>query len=156
MAADRVEREVLIEAPIEVVWRVITEPGHIKRWFADEVEIELRPGGPGQLTFIEKASTKPTAVRLQVEAVEPPRRFAYRWVLPAGEEPRAGNSMLVEFTLAEEGESTRLQVVESGLERMPWSDSEKQAYADDHATGWSTHLESLRQYSPSVAAGAIS
>jgi len=156
MAADRVEREVLIEAPIEVVWAVITEPEHVKQWFADEAEIELRPGGRGELTFAEKATKKPIAVPIRIEAVEPPRRLAYRWMLPAGEEPRPGNSILVEFILAQEGENTRLQVVESGLQRMPWSDSEKQSYSADHADGWATHVESLRKYAPGVQASALS
>jgi uncharacterized protein YndB with AHSA1/START domain len=30
-----IEREVLIEAPVEVVWRTITEPDQMSQWFAD-------------------------------------------------------------------------------------------------------------------------
>ena len=56
-----------------------------------------------------------------VEAVEPPTRFSFRWNHPAGEEPTPSNSLLVEFTLAPEGEHTRLRVSESalGLDRPP-------------------------------------
>ncbi len=43
MAADSVEREILIEASPEVVWGVITEPEQIRRWFSDEAEVEARP-----------------------------------------------------------------------------------------------------------------
>lgn len=35
-----IEREVLIEAPVEVVWRTVTEPGQISRWFSDAAEID--------------------------------------------------------------------------------------------------------------------
>jgi hypothetical protein len=32
-----IEREVVIEAPAEVVWRTITEPDQMSRWLADRV-----------------------------------------------------------------------------------------------------------------------
>ena len=31
----QIEREIVIEAPAEVVWRTITEPDQISLWFAD-------------------------------------------------------------------------------------------------------------------------
>ena len=51
MAEFGIEREVAIEAPVDVVWRTITEPDQITRWFADRVELELKPGGRGYLGF---------------------------------------------------------------------------------------------------------
>ena len=144
--ADRIERDVLIEAPIDVVWEVISRPEHIVHWFSDEAELDLRPGGEGLLTFDKTAATQPAAYHLRLETVEPPRRLAYRWVYPRGEEPRPGNSILVEFTLAEEGGRTRLTVVESGLDLMPWPDDEKQGYGDSHGRGWAQHLERLSAY----------
>jgi len=38
MAGLVIEREVVIEAPAEVVWRTITEPGQMSQWFPDRVE----------------------------------------------------------------------------------------------------------------------
>jgi uncharacterized protein YndB with AHSA1/START domain len=108
-----ISREVLIEAPVDVVWRTITEPGD--------------QGGP-----------------VVVEVVDPPTRFSFRWNHPLGEEPVAGNSMLVEFTLTPEGdERTRLRVVESGHELRDWPDAEKQRYADEHSGGWAEFTDSL-------------
>ena len=75
MPQDSIEREVTIEAPVERVWSVITEAEHLGRWFGDAgAEIDLRPGG--ELTM--RWDSGDTA-RARVEAVEPPRRFAYRW-----------------------------------------------------------------------------
>jgi uncharacterized protein YndB with AHSA1/START domain len=150
MAGDRIERDVLIEAPIDVVWEVISRPEQIVHWFSDEAQLDLRPGGEGVLTFEMKSANQPATYHLRFEAVEPPRRLAYRWVYPRGEEPRPGNSMLVEFTLAEEGGKTRLTVVESGLDLMPWPDDEKQGYADSHGKGWAQHLERLSAYAPAA------
>ena len=72
------------------------------------------------------------------------RGTSTRWNHPGGEEPVAGNSMLVEFTLKPEGaERTRLRVVESGHESRPWPDAEKQRYADEHQEGWGEFLDRL-------------
>jgi uncharacterized protein YndB with AHSA1/START domain len=42
-----IEREILIEAPVKVVWRTITEPDQISQWFADKVELVVEPGAHG-------------------------------------------------------------------------------------------------------------
>src|SRR5689334_24624203 len=46
-----IEREVLIEAPAEVVWRTITEPDQITQWFASRVELVVEPGAHGYMEF---------------------------------------------------------------------------------------------------------
>jgi uncharacterized protein YndB with AHSA1/START domain len=133
-----IEREILIEAPVEVVWRTITEPDQMSQWFADRVDLVIEPGAHGYLRFGDQGGP------VVVEAFEPPARFAFRWNFPSGEEPVAGNSMLVEFTLTPEGEErTRLRVTESGHELLPWPDAEKQRYADEHSDGWGDFLDRL-------------
>ena len=135
-----IEREILIEAPAEVVWRTITEPEQIVQWFADRAELDLRPGADGTLVFEEMGNTAP----LVVEAVDPPHRFSFRWAHPDGEAPVPGNSVLVEFTLTAEGdERTRLRVVETGLDTIGWTDDDKGRYADEHRAGWDHHLGRL-------------
>ena len=42
---DRIDHEVLVEAPPERVWAIVTEPAHVGAWFGDSAEIDLRPGG---------------------------------------------------------------------------------------------------------------
>src|SRR5437588_8557437 len=119
MADYRIEREVVIEAPVEVVWHTITEPSQITLWFADRVELDATPGGRGVLGFDTDGG--PATAPLVVEWVERPSRFSFRWSHPDGEDPVPGNSALVEFTLVPEGaERTRLRVVESGLDLLPW------------------------------------
>ena len=133
-----IEREILIDAPIEVVWRTLTEPDQISQWFADRVELVVEPGAHGYLRFGDQGG--PVAV----EVVDPPSRFAFRWNYLPGEEPVAGNSMLVEFTLVSQGdERTLLTVTESGHEVRDWPDAEKQRYADEHQGGWPAFLDRL-------------
>ena len=106
-----IDREVLIEAPVEVVWRTITEPDQMSQWFADRVELVVEPGAHGYMQFGDQGGP------VVVEMADPSARFSSRWNYPRGEEPVAGNSMLVEFTLTPAGdERTRLRVTESGHE----------------------------------------
>jgi uncharacterized protein YndB with AHSA1/START domain len=136
-----IEREVLIEAPVDVVWSVITDPSHLVHWWSEQAELDLRPGGAGEFTFTNREGQRVTAP-LRIEAVEPGRRFVYRWSQPEGEEPHAGNSALVEFTLEPEGEATRLRVRESGIADLPRAE----AYHDDHSQGWSRFMVLIDEY----------
>jgi len=138
MADLAIEREILIEAPAEVVWRVITEPDQISQWFADRVDLVIEPGAHGYLQFGDQGGP------VVVEAVDPPARLSFRWNHPAGEEPGPGNSQLVVFTLIPEGaERTRLRVTESGHELRAWPEAEKQRYAGEHQEGWGDFLDRL-------------
>ena len=133
-----IEQEVLIEAPAEVVWRTITEPDQMSQWFADRVELVVEPGAHGFMQFGDQGGP------VVVETVDPPTRFSFRWNHSPGQEPVTGNSMLVEFTLAPEGnERTRLRVSESGHELLAWPDAEKERYADEHRGGWAEYLDRL-------------
>lgn len=143
MADYRIERDVVIEAPVDVVWRTVTEADQIARWFADQVELDLRPGGQGSFAF-ERDDGATHRAPLVVETVERPTRFAFRWSHPEGELPVDGNSVLVEFTLVPEGDRrTRLRVVERGLDTIGWPEEEKARYADDHRAGWAHFLGQL-------------
>jgi uncharacterized protein YndB with AHSA1/START domain len=138
MAGLLIQREVLIEAPVEVVWRTITEPDQMSQWFADRVELVIEPGAHGYMQFGDQGGP------VVVETVDPPTRFSFRWNHPHDEEPVVGNSMLVEFTLTPEGdERTRLRVVESGHELRDWTEAERQRYADEHQGGWGEFLDRL-------------
>jgi uncharacterized protein YndB with AHSA1/START domain len=133
-----IERDILIEAPAEVVWRTVTEPDQMSQWFADQVDLVIEPGAHGYLGFGDQGGP------VVVETVDPPARFSFRWNHPRGEEPVEGNSQLVEFTLTPEGdERTRLRVSESGHELRDWPEAEKQRYADEHRHGWGDFLDRL-------------
>jgi uncharacterized protein YndB with AHSA1/START domain len=158
MAADSVEREILIEASPEVVWGVITEPGQISRWFSDEADVEGRAGADGTLTWKpggrggKKDSDAVVPIRI-VEA-EPFRRFSFRWNHPRGVEPDASNSALVEFTLIEERGGTRLRVLESGIGAVTHDEESRGRYREEHERGWEKHLGELLDYVASEPRGA--
>lgn len=133
-----IQREVLINAPVEVVWRTVTEPDQITQWFADQAELEAEPGARGYLGFGDQGGP------IVVEAVDEPTRFSFRWNAPAGEEATAENSLVVEFTLEPvAAEQTRLTVVERGLELLAWPEAEKVRYAEEHRNGWPKFTDRL-------------
>src|ERR1700735_1011936 len=147
VAADSIEREILIEASPEVVWGVITEPGQISRWFSDEAEVEARSGGAGTLTWRPggrggSQEVKMVAPILVVDA-EPYRRFSFRWGHPQDAPPDENNSALVEFSLTEEAHGTRLRVLESGIGAVTHGDEDKARYHESHEQGWERHLGQL-------------
>ena len=148
MPADRIEREIDIDAPIDVVWRVITEPEHITGWFTDSVELDVRPGSEGRFGWDAKATNRKVVVNLRVERLDPPHYFSFRWNYPDGDEPSETNAPLVEFRLEGRGDSTRLHLVESGLEAILRSDEEKETFFAEHTLGWATIVERLREYAP--------
>ena len=145
MVPDTITREIDIDAPPDVVWAIVTEARHLAGWFSDEADIDLRPGGSMLLTWHGHG-----VYRARVETVEPPRKFAFRWVLRDGEEPVQGGSTLVVMTLTPTGPGTRLRVVESGFSELSWPEPERAGYADQNAHGWTRELEELRAYTAQV------
>lgn len=152
-ASDRIEREIRIEAPIEVVWAVVSEPEQITQWLADEAELEVQPGAAGTFTFVNRFTGQVSTYNVRIERLEPPHHLAFRWVHPDGAEPGPANAPLVEFTLAREGEEvTRLTLVESGIRAVEWEDAEKERYYADHGAGWDHHLARLQEHLHRTAA----
>jgi uncharacterized protein YndB with AHSA1/START domain len=151
MPVDRIAREIEIDAPIGVVWEIVTTPAHITRWFADASDLEVRAGASGKLRWDDKTTGRPTTVNVLVETVDAPHLFAFRWDFPNGAIPDEMNAPLVELILEERGSGTRVTIVESGLGGVSRSDEEKAAYATDHLTGWVQIAERLRGYAAAHA-----
>ena len=144
MSTYTIERDIEIEAPVDVVWHTITEPDQIRTWFSDVVELEARPGAVGRLTF-RADSDDPLVVDITVVAAERPYRFSFRWCYPPGDHASADNSTLVTFTLTADGDArTRLRVAETGLDRLDWPDADKQNFVDQHQHGWQERGDALR------------
>jgi uncharacterized protein YndB with AHSA1/START domain len=97
-----VQREVVFEAPLEEVWQALTQAERLSEWFANEVELDVRPGGTGVFRW-DDGSVRHAVV----EEVDEERRFAFRWSDDDGNETR------VELALDTDAEGTRLTVTEA-------------------------------------------
>jgi uncharacterized protein YndB with AHSA1/START domain len=94
---NRIERELVVPATPEEVWAVLTCDG----WLADQVRLDLRPGGDASFTTPDGPKTG------WVEEANAPFRLAFWWA--AGDEP----ATRVELTLRGRRDGTRLRVVET-------------------------------------------
>lgn len=138
MTVDRIERETLIEAPLERVWQLVTEPGF---WVASE------PSGTavaGETTVCKNEQYGDFPVR--VETVTPQTYVSYRWASAfSGQALTGDNTTLVEFTLTPEGAGTRLRVVESGFAALAGSEELRAKALQDNTGGWSEVLDAFKK-----------
>ncbi|MBB3662522.1 uncharacterized protein YndB with AHSA1/START domain [Prauserella sediminis] len=134
MDTDRIEREILIDAPPERVWAELIEFFWVN---ARGGALTVVPGAR-LVTRDEHDHEYP----IVIERADPHSVLSYRWASAyPGREPGAGNSTLVEFTLTEEAGRTRLQVIESGFATLPEQDG-RQAF-QDNTGGWDWVLDRL-------------
>ncbi|MGP8001674.1 MAG: SRPBCC family protein [Streptosporangiaceae bacterium] len=140
---DRIERTLELAHPVERVWDALTSAEGLGGWFGTSAEVDLRPGGEAVVSWDES-----TRVRLRIQVVEPPHRFAWSWGidgLPEGD-PR---QTYVEFTLRPIPAGTRLDVVESGFAQLP-DDLLDRAYRGNQ-DGWTRELGELVSYLDAAA-----
>jgi uncharacterized protein YndB with AHSA1/START domain len=151
MSTDRIEREIVISAPVSRVWSVVTEPGHVGVWFGtgDPAEIDLRPGGIMRFDHGEYGQFPTRIVK-----VDPPHYLSYRWASGyPGEVATENNSTLVEFFLEPDAAGTRLRVVESGFDtvRIP-AGRERTAGYESHSAGWTEKVAEIGRYAEELPA----
>jgi uncharacterized protein YndB with AHSA1/START domain len=95
-----ITRELVLTQPPEEVWEALTDPERLAEWFANEVELDPRPGGRGVFRW-DNGETRTATV----EEVDPLHRFGFRW-----EDEGEGE---VEFELEEVDEGTKVTVRET-------------------------------------------
>ncbi len=96
-----VRRVVVLPVDREEVWSALTDPERLEEWFANEVELDARPGGAGVFRWDNGEER-----RAVVERVEPEERL----------ELALEDDGTVAFTLEDDPDGTRLTVVESAPE----------------------------------------
>src|SRR5260370_37008673 len=67
-------REIVLPADPDEVWDALTEPDRLEDWFANDVEVDLRPGGGASFRWSNGEERHAT-----VTEVEPERRLAFEW-----------------------------------------------------------------------------
>lgn len=139
MVPDSIERELILKHPVEKVWAALTTAEGLAGWFGSTAEIDLRPGGRVFLRWEEQDMD----AEATVVTVEPPHRFAFRWPINGlpKEDPRR---TLVEFTLAEIEEGTRLSLVETGFAQLE-GEAHQKAHGGNNE-GWTAELADLVAY----------
>jgi uncharacterized protein YndB with AHSA1/START domain len=99
-----VTREIELDAPREEVWAALTEAERLEEWFANDVELDARPGGEAVFRW-ENGEER----RAVVEEIDDERRLALRWE----------DDGLVELELEDTPDGTVLVVRESSPDFGP-------------------------------------
>ena len=143
---DRIEKQIVLDAPRSRVWRAISDVREFNKWFGIALSSPFAPGAAvsGQLAAKGNEHVKLT---VWVEAVEPERRFSFRWhpyAIEAGVDYSAEPTTLVTFTLDEVEGGTRLTVVESGFDAIP--ESRRAKAFTSNSKGWAAQVENIRKH----------
>jgi uncharacterized protein YndB with AHSA1/START domain len=145
-STDRIEKQVLLQAPPKRVWRALTHSAEFGDWFRVKLSDPFIPGksisGPVLHPGYEHLTWTVT-----VEKMEPERLFSWRW-RPHAIDPNRDYSheptTLVTFELTEVPGGTLLKVTESGFDGIPL-DRRDTAYRGN-SEGWAIQMGNIERY----------
>jgi len=141
---DRIEKTIEINAPIERVWRALTDPREFGAWFRVNIETPFLPGQPahGMITCPGYDHVRWEVV---IQKIEPQHLFSFTWhpyAIDPSHDYSGEPSTLVEFRLEAIATGTRLSVTESGFDKIPAHRRAEAFRMNDN--GWSQQLENIK------------
>ncbi len=144
-----IEVRLEIAAPVEDVWRALTDAGELMRWFPIKARVD--PGVGGKIWTYWEGNLEGFNT---ISVWEPGRHLRTGWFdpgqKPAGKLPdtvfyrdaEARGQLVVDYFLEAAGSGTTLRLVHSGFSRDASWDEE----FEGHRRGWTFELRSLRNY----------
>ncbi|HEY2366039.1 MAG TPA: SRPBCC family protein [Polyangiaceae bacterium] len=154
---DRIEKNVLLRAPLARVWRAISDSKEFGAWFGVAFDGPFVTG-KAMVGRIVPTQVDAEVAKLQephrgakfaitIESIEPMARFSFRWH-PFAIDPNVDYSKeettLVELVLSEEAGGTRLVITESGFDRVPLERRAKAFTANED--GWEHQSKLIEKY----------
>jgi uncharacterized protein YndB with AHSA1/START domain len=145
-STDRIEKTIILRAPRAGVWRALADSKAFGAWFGATLEQPFAPGATvrGPITI---PGYQHLVMEVRVERMEAERLFSFRWH-PNAVEPNRDYSAepmtLVEFTLEDVSEGTRLTMVESGFDRIPLD--RRSAAFRSNSSGWEGQMKNIERY----------
>ena len=141
---DRIQKQVVLRAPRERVWRALTNAEEFGGWFGvDFTGGAFSPGGRIRGKVQHKGYEHLT-MEITIERMEPQRLFSWRWhpgaSPPGPDEP----TTLVVFELEDTPEGTKLTVTESGFDRIPLP-RRAEAFRDNEG-GWTGQMKAIAKH----------
>ena len=156
---DRIEKKILLHAPLDRVWRAISDSKQFGSWHGVEFDGPFIAGA-GMVGRVvpstvgvdpefaqSRKQCEGTPFSISVERIEPMRLFSMRWY-PFDEESGVDYSKepwtLVEFRLEEVAGGTMLTVTESGFDAIPLDQRAKALTS--HEQGWAAQGNLIEKY----------
>lgn len=112
MSAQPLVKEVVINAPVEKVWKAITDHNEMKNWYFDIPDFKPEVGF--KFHFYGEDQGVKFLHLCEVKEVIPNKKLSYSWTY----EVYPGES-LVTFELQPDGIKTKLTLTHEGLETFP-------------------------------------
>jgi uncharacterized protein YndB with AHSA1/START domain len=143
---DRIEKRIDLAAPVDRVWRAITDYREFGEWFRVKLESPFTAGRKccGKITY---PGYEHLAMEVDVVAIEPMHRFAFYWH-PYAIDPNVDYSRepptLVEFLFEPTATGTHLTVIESGFDALPPQRRDEAFRMNDG--GWTIQCENILAY----------
>lgn len=138
-AVRNIEVELEIEAPVEAVWKALTDPEELTNWFPLEAGVQPGAGGSLRWTWDEEITWES-----RIEVWEPNRhlRAVYEDPRPSETNPEGPTRLAMDFTLEARGGKTVLRLVHSGFgSGTDWNET-----YDGTSTGWQFELRGMKHY----------
>lgn len=138
------EHEIVVNAPIEAVWKALTDAEELTRWFSEEARVTPGSGGSIWVSWGPDQTGEK-----QIDDWQPGKRLVLS-LLPSqitvehtGSEAAKLQAPIVdEYTLETRGGKTVLRLVTSGIPDAP----EWDGYFDGTNLGWKMFFIGLRHY----------
>jgi uncharacterized protein YndB with AHSA1/START domain len=131
--------EIIIDAPIEAVWKAIADGEELTRWFVEEASVEPRVGGMITISWDGEEKSSGT-----IEAWEPNTKLRKKLdpidMGTVKSDPAA--PMIDEYTIERRDGKTVLRLVCSGIPDAP----EWDGFYNGTDSGWASFLRTLRHY----------
>ncbi|MBM4113943.1 MAG: vanillate O-demethylase oxidoreductase VanB [Phycisphaerae bacterium] len=145
-STDRIERSVDIKASVDRVWKALTDHREFSQWFRVNLE---GPFVPGRTTKgrIACPGYEHLVMEVEVVAIEPMRLFSYRWhpyAIDSAVDYSKEPPTLVEFRLEPTRDGCRLQVTESGFDRIPASRRDEAFRMN--SGGWTEQVQNIAKH----------
>jgi uncharacterized protein YndB with AHSA1/START domain len=131
-----VERSIWIAASQERVWRAITEPDQLEKWFSPGTQWHGTGMEVGRRFYVLNPETNTEMYTQVIELIDPPRRFITRSVPQPSETPH-----VTTWSLNEEKGGTRLTITYSGFELEP--EDVRWANMEQHTFGFGMMLDNV-------------
>jgi uncharacterized protein YndB with AHSA1/START domain len=143
---NRIEKSIELNAPVERVWRALTDHTEFGEWFRVKLDGPFTPGHvtTGRITYPGYEHIKWEAT---IKHMEAPRLFSFTWH-PYAIDPKVDYTRepptLVEFRLERTSNGTRLIIVESGFDALP-SHRKPDAFRMNER-GWGMQIKNIQAH----------
>ncbi len=157
MNTDRIEKQILLKAPLQRVWRALSDYADFGYWFGVKFD---RPFTPGALV---RGVIAPTGVNadvaqkqkqyeglpfeITIEQMEPERLFSFRWhpyAIDRTVDYSGEPTTLIVFSLEQIPDGVLLTITESGFDSIPLARRAKAFTANEQ--GWTMCVRLLGQH----------